>query len=165
MILGGEFEAVPFDKENYLSEEEMGYAKSFARPFGLAMLFNEFLTRLKQIQPDMTAERLKGYFTESTREVCGILARPDPSEEADQLVSLALGFLDFNAVFDIDIGEFERDDNPPLTKFAKSIFPDYRLDDPVQQKKIFTVVLFGGMIEDGMKERADYIFSKANLTL
>lgn len=165
MILGNPFEAVHFDTGNYLSEEEMSFARSFAKPFALAMLFNELLKRLKQIQPEMTAERLKTYFTESTRDVCGMLARPDPNEEADQLMSLALGFLDFDVVFDIEDGELEGDDDPPLTKFAKSIFPDYLLNDPIQQKKIFTVVLFGGMIEDGMKERADYIFSNANLTL
>ena len=165
MILGDEFGGLVFDSRELLSEEETDYVRGFAKPYAVAMLFSNLFTQLKKTQPDLTAERLKAYFTEIARDVYWLYATPDADAEADQLISIGLSFLDFNIVFDIDDSELEPDDEPSITKFVNAIFPEHRPDDPLQKKKIRVVVRFAEVIEETMKKLTKEIFGKADVTL
>jgi hypothetical protein len=166
MISGDEFEAIPFDPGHFLSEEERENVKIMAKPFAVAMLFNELLKRLKTVYPNMTAERLRMYFTNSARDALEILGTHDPWGQGGDLVSVALGFLDFKVVFDIDDNVLESEDEDLVTKFVDSVLPyNNSSADSLEQKKIASVYSFGKKIEEGMKERIDYIFAETNLTL
>ncbi|MDX6529828.1 MAG: hypothetical protein QOH41_2118 [Blastocatellia bacterium] len=164
MILGDEFENVVFDRQHILTEEEADYVRGFAKPFAIAMLFNELLKRLKETQKEITAARLKGYFTETARNVYWLLAGPDANEEAEQLISIALGFLDINVVCDIDDGEPDPDDESSITKFVNAIFSESS-DDAVHQNKVNVVTRYAEVIEDRMKKLTGDIFAQSNVTL
>lgn len=107
---------------------------------------------------------MEGYFTETARNVYWLFAEPDANEEAEQLVSLALCFLDINVVCDIDDGEPDPDDEPSITKFLNAIFPE-SLDDAVHQNKVNVVTRYAEVIEDQMKKLTGDIFAQANVTL
>jgi hypothetical protein len=164
MILGDEFENIVFDAQRVLNEEEDEYVRGFAKPFAVGMLFNELLKRFKETQKKITAERLKGYFTETAQNVYWLSANPDATEEAEQLISLALGFLDIDVVLDIDDENLEPDDEPSSTKFLHAIFPE-DLDDEVPVDKLNVVLQYAGVIEGRMQKLTRDIFAKANVTL
>lgn len=164
MILGDDFANVVFDPQIILTEDEADCVRLFAKPFAVGMLFNELLKRLKETQKEITANRLEGYFTETARNVYWLFAASDPNEEAQQLVSIALGFLDINVVCDIDDGEPDPDDEPSITKFVNAIFSE-SLDDAVHQKKVDVVTRYAEVIEDRMKKLTGNIFAQSNVTL
>jgi hypothetical protein len=165
MILGDEFEKIVFDPHLVLTEEEADYVRGFAKPFAIAMLFNELLRRFKERQVDITGESLKRYFTESTRDVCWLLGKPDPNEHADELLSIAMGFLEFNVVFDIDDHLLEPDDESFLTKFLHAVLPKSCSDEALQQRKATIVILFARVIEDEIRKVTNNIFRQTVVTL
>jgi hypothetical protein len=165
MILGDEFENIIFDPKRILTDEEADYVRGFAKPFAVGMLFNELLKRLKETQKDITADRLKGYFTETARNVYWLFAEPNANEDAEQLVSLALGFLDINVVLDIDDDDLDPDEEPSIAKFVNAIFPEDRSDDALQQNKENVVIRYAGLIEDRIKTLTSDIFAEAKVTL
>ena len=166
MILGDEFEELVFDPGQFLNEEEIDYVRAFAKPYAVAVLFRSLLIQLRKTHPELTAERLKTYFTEIARDVYWLFAKPDANEQADQLISIASGFLPINLVLDIDDTELEPDDDEPsIVKFVNAIFPEPRSDASFQQKKVRIVVRFGEVIEDTINKLTKKIFTEAEVTL
>jgi len=164
MILGDEFDSVVFDRQQILSDEEADYVRGFARPYAVAMLFKSLLRRLKAIDSSFTAERLKPYFSETTRDVYWLHAEPDANERAEQLVNVALGFLEFNLVFDIDNSLLEPNDEPSIDKFLAAVFPDDENLSPPPQNKIAVATRFAKLIEEKLDVVIGHIFARVRVT-
>jgi hypothetical protein len=162
MILGDHFESISFDPEKVLSESELEHAKIMAKPFAVAMLFNEMLPRLKALYPNMTAERLTMYFTNSARDTFELRGAHDPWIEGEDFIRVALHFLDFSIAFDINDRDTERDEGCTM-KFVGSVLSEQ--DVLFRPNKTLALCFFGKTIEEGMKELTDHIFTQTNLTL